>query len=221
MSAKEAPVADVLIPIMPDISVQIMYYMFTANVIFTTFCMMFGAIPYYHYFGFLMTRNMFLTSLAIVIVSYVTFTVLVVLKHIDAALWCLFIWWTSMGFLTGFLSALTYSIAPIQFMAMWWAQSITIVAYTRISPREININKATIAMIITTGIVWSASIYGFIIEWNWLPAVIILVLAMAMTFYNRIHLTRTVGRYDMSWEQGVTAVCHYYCFDLANLMKKD
>lgn len=200
------------------VSMQVLYYMFTANVLFCTFCMMVGAIPYYHYFGFLTTRNMFGASVTVMVVSYVTVGVLIVLKHVDLALWCLFIWAISMGLLTGFASALTYNIAPIQFMAMWWSQSIAIVAFTRYNTREINVNKATIAMTIVTLAVWCASIYGFIVEWNWIAAIIIIILALAMVFYNRIQIQRTIGRYDTSWEQGVTAVCQYYCFDLVTLM---
>lgn len=206
-------------PLLPDVSVQIMYFIFTANLLFCTFAITVGAIPYYHYFGYLSTRNIFVASLSLVGVSYVAMSVCIVLKHVDIALWCLFFFWTLCGVFVGFISAFTYNIAPIQFMTIWWAQSVTIVAYTRYSPQRININTATIWMGAVSAVVWCVSIYGFIVESDWIPGVIILFLSVLLVLYNRLHLQRVVGRYNMSWEDGVTAICSYYCFDMVRLLK--
>ena len=204
--------------LLPDLRIQIIFYMHAVNMLFTMVCMTFGAIPYYHYFGFTVTRNVFIVSVIIWTVLYVCLCIATHEEHVPTALTLFILWTTATASVTGFLSALSYNISPVQFMALSWAQSISLIIYTRLSPRNISLNVATGAMVVATLIVWCASIYGFIVEKDWLAACIILGLSLLLVAYNRWRLHKTEGRYDASFTQGVLASLHLYCGDVVELV---
>lgn len=206
--------------LLPDISVQVLFHVFIANVVFTTGCMLVGAVPYYHYFGYLATRNSFIVFSILWMLSYIGMAVAVIKKHLRVAIGMLLIWWAATASLVGLLSALSYNISPIQFMMLSWGQSISMVCYTRVSPRYISTPISALFMIATSTSIWGVSIYGFVVEHDWPFAIAILVASVFLTIYNIRQIENANNRYDASWDQGVTAVCQYYCDDIVYAIKK-
>lgn len=211
-------------PVMPDMRIQIIFYVHAVNMFFTMVCMTFGAIPYYHYFGFTVTRNVFIISLCVWTVLYVVLCVATYAERVKTALVTFVLWTTSSAMVVGFLAALSYNISPVQFMALSWTQSVVLVVYSRLSPRNMSLNVATALMAMFTIVVWCLFIYAFVVERDWLAAGIILALALVLVGYNRWRLETTEGRYDASFSQGVLAALHLYvgyAVDLANHESKN
>lgn len=104
---------------LPDIRIQIVFYIFSVHAVFAMGCMFFGAVPYYHYFGEKETLIGLWTSLACLVLSFMAITVLVWRKaHINVAILGGLVFWVSAIELVGFASATLVNIAPIQFMAI-------------------------------------------------------------------------------------------------------
>lgn len=198
---------------LPDVRVQIVFYMFAAHMLFCMTAMVLGGIPYYHYFGALDTHHGLWASVGAVFISHALMTAAITHRYVHVAIGAGASFTLAWAFFVGFFCATIYNIAPIQCMAMWWGQAMAMVIYTRLSPRLISVNKAGAVMTVATLLVWSASIYGFIVEVDWWGAAIILCLSLAMVGYNMTQIEDTENRYDASWEQGVTAVCNYYGCD--------
>lgn len=197
---------------LPDIRIQIVFYIFCVNAVFAMGCMFFGAVPYYHYFGENETRIGLWTSLACLVVAFITMTFLVWRKlHINVAILASLVLWISTIELVGFASATLVNIAPIQFMAIVFLQSISIVAYTRFSPRLVSMQIVIAVQIVATIVAWALSIYGFIVEADWIGGGVLLLLSAASIAYNVRAIYATEDRYDASFEQGVNAILDFYC----------
>lgn len=197
---------------LPDIRIQIVFHIFSVNAVFAMGCMFFGAVPYYHYFGERETVIGLWVSVASVMLFFTATTLLVWRKmNINYALATWVFFWTSTISFCGFASAALVNIAPLQLMAIIFLQSISIVAYTRFSPRLLSIQIVTVVQIVATIVAWSLSIYGFIVEADWLGGGILLILSAASVAYNVMAIFATEDRYDASFDQGVSAVLDFYC----------
>lgn len=204
---------------LPDVRVQVIYYMFLVNAIFCVGCILVGAIPYYHYFGRRATEYAFIGvaigwSLTYVLMSFAVFE-----QYLQVALWIAGLWAILTAAFIGFASALSYNISPIQFMLVSFAQSITMVIYTRLSNRYVSVVLSGVYMLIASVLAWILCIYGFVVENDWISAGVIAVLAIALVFYNTMQIQNTASRYDASWEKGVTAVLQYYCDYMVKIFK--
>jgi hypothetical protein len=196
--------------IAPDVRVQIIFYIFSVNAILSLGCMLFAAIPYYHYFGHLQSQNGLIVAGLCFVLLYAAMIFSVSKRALRSAIFLGILWWGSCIAIVGFLSALLVNIAPLQFMAIAFAQSISIVIQTRISPRNISINYSMGIMSVATLIAWGLSVYGFIVEADWAGGIVVLLVGAALVGYNTQAIRNTEAKYDASWEQGVTAVFDYY-----------
>jgi hypothetical protein len=203
---------------LPDIRVQVIFYMFAGNVAFWTAVLLLAAIPYYHYFGNAATKAGFAVLSCASAVLYVMLALAVSMERAQMALLTLGAFTVAFALLVGVVCAMLYNIALIQLACIYWLQALTVVAYTRVSPRVISIPKAGWMMAAATVVGWCSAIYGFVVERDWPYAAAIAVLGLAMVPYAHAQMQRTEGRYDASWEQGVMAVCRYYCDDAANAL---
>lgn len=135
-------------------------------------------------------------------------------KHLYVAIACLGCWLLAGAAFVGFLSALVVNISPIQFVTLCFAQSLAIVVYTRVSIRKLVHKIAVMAMLGATMVVWLVSIYGFVVENDWMAATVILLLSFFVVIYNHRYLLHVKnGGYNSTWESTAEAIIHYYCMD--------
>lgn len=196
-----------------NVKVQTTFYVFTVNVIICVMCMGVSAIPYYHYFGKTASvLSMIFSSILMGIFYILTGFFMHHQKQLYIALACL-VAWVLCGFaFVGFLSALVVNISPIQFVSLCFAQSIAMVVYTRTFPRHMINNVAIIAMFGADLLVWLISIYGFVVEGDWMAAIVILLLSFFVIFYNQFFLLHVKKRgYNTTWQSTAEAVIFYYC----------
>lgn len=203
-----------MLPVLINARVQTIFYVYTANAIVCMLCVLMGSIPYYDYIGKNPTILSFLFSATMLSVTYMLMAFFIEQKRFHIAIGCLVAWILSgIGFV-GFLSALVINISPLQFVTLCMAQSLCIVVHTRLSTRKLSIRAMTLSCIGISVFVWCISIYGFVVEGDWMAAVIILLLSFFVVIYNHrfIHLTGT-NKYDTTWQSTVTALMHYYSYD--------
>jgi hypothetical protein len=135
-------------------------------------------------------------------------------KHLYLSLVCLGCWLLAGAAFVGFLSALVVNISPIQFVTLCFAQSLAIVVYTRVSIRKMVHKIAVMAMLGATLVVWLVSIYGFVVENDWMAATVILLLSFFVVIYNHRYLLHVKNAgYSTAWESTAEAIIHYYCMD--------
>lgn len=202
------------LPVLINARIQTIFYVYTANVIICMLCVLMGSIPYYDYLGKNPTILSFLFSATVLSATYFLMAYFIEQKNLNIAIGCLVVWVLSgIGFV-GFLAALVVNISPLQFITLCMAQSLCIVVHTRLTTRKISITNVTLSCIGISLVVWCISIYGFVVEGDWMASVVILLLSFFVVIYNHrfIHLTGT-NKYDITWQSTTTAIIHYYCYD--------
>jgi len=194
--------------------VQTIFYVFTTNIIVCILCILLGSIPYYDYFGKNPTILSFLFFMTSFLVCYVLMAHFIEQKMLNQSIACLVAWILSGAGFVGFLSALVVNISPLQFVTLCMAQSMCVVVHTRLTVRKLSIRMVTLTSIAVSLIVWCISIYGFVVEGDWMAATVILLLSFFVVIYNYrfLHMTG-IMKYDSTWQSSVTAVIHYYCYD--------
>lgn len=111
---------------------------------------------------------------------------------------CLFL--IELSLVCGFTAVALSALAPIQLMATLFAQSISILGYTAVSTRYIDLKKSTLLLILVTIVCWLIGIFAFIEDEDWVSAVVVLVLAWLVSIYyvlqikysNRYHLNNKI-----------------------------
>ncbi len=211
-----------------EVRVNIIFYIFTVHSFVSLFCVLIGAIPYYHYFGKTNTTNGFIISVTISCFFYLLMAIFTSTKdflkndvYFYSAIVSGSIWVLLLAFTFGYFSALIYNISPIQFMFILWAQSCAVVIYTRSIRKDISSYKCAGLMAFAGTLVWCVSIYGFVVESDWIAASVILIGSFISLIYNTKQIENTEDEcYDSSFEQGVLACLHFYCSDLVHLINK-
>lgn len=196
---------------LPDLSVQHVFYVHTANVLFTTCAMLMGSIPYFYYLGLGASHAGFFVgiiawSLTLTILSVSLFT-----RHIFCAIAALGVLCFASAAMAGFTAAITYTIAPVQMLVVSCGQSIAIVIYTRLSPRHLDPLLIGVVTLAASTLVWCISIYAFIIESDWLFAGLIFGAAILLMLYNIWFAMRMTSRFDSKWTSVAEAICTFYC----------
>lgn len=208
----------------PNIKIQTASHVFTANVFVCMICMCLSAIPYYHYFGKNTTILSMVFSSILMGVFYMLAGFFLHQKKLYISIACLVVWLLNGFAFVGFLSALVINISPIQFVTLCFSQSISIVIYTHISPRVMINDIAIGSMFAATIIVWLISIYGFVVEDDWMAAIVILLLSFFVILYNQrflIHInTGEGGHYSTTWQSTASAIIYYYCMIGIHLVDK-
>lgn len=203
---------------MPDIRVRIIFYIFCCNAIFSMAAMLLGAIPYFYYLGLHYTHNGLLISLSVWAVCLLGLAFCTSRKYWIAAIVFGNVMWIAISGVVGFLSATIYNMSPLQFVGIFWAQSISMIMYTVQSPHNVEKHMCVILLVGATIVALALSIYTFTVEHDWISVAVLCVLSLALGAYNLLVIHRTENRYDASWEQAVCAMSHYYCFDLIELL---
>lgn len=211
-----------------EIRVNIVFYIFTVHSFVSLFCVLIGAIPYYHYFGKTNTINGFIVCICISAFFYLLMATFVSMSDFlknDFYFYGAFvvgaIWIILVAFTFGYFSALIYNISPIQFMFIVWAQSCAVVIYTRSIRRDLSAFKSAGLMAVAGTLVWCISIYGFVVESDWVAAAVIFLGSVVSLMYNTKQIENTEEEnYDSSFEQGAQACFHFYCSDLVRFINK-
>lgn len=194
-----------------DLKITLLFYMHTTNLFYTMVAILMAAIPYYDYLGTEATRDGLIASGICAIFLYTgLFTALSFAKK---SLMILFgsLWGAAFAIFLGFLSASVYNIAPLQCLLVWWAQSLAMIVYTRLSPRNVDRGTAVSAMLFASAVVWSASIYAFLIEKDWIVSGVMIVWAALLACYNVWQIANVKDNFGMSWEDVVHVCAQYYC----------
>lgn len=193
-----------------DVYVTLLFHMFMTNIFFTLGAILLAAIPYYDYFGMYTTREGLLVSGVCAIVFYILFFLSVSYERINLLIGMGFVWWISFSLFVGFISASIYNISLIQWLLISWAQSVALIVY--IKKAKIDWYVAGVILFCTTLVVWSISIYGFVVENDWIMSGIILGMSFVMIGYNiwqMMHIKENNS--GISWEQRVLVCARYYC----------
>jgi len=208
-----------------EIRVNIIFYIFTVHSFVCLICVLIGAIPYYHYFGKANTTTGFIICLSLSFFFYLLMAILVSSKNFTKNGWIFYsaflvggIWLILSAFSFGYFSALIYNISPIQFMFILWAQSIAVVAYSRTIKKDISMYKCVGLMAFSGTLVWCFSIYGFVVESDWIAAGVIFCVSLFSLIYNGKQIENTEDKYDASFEQTSLACFHFYCSDLVYII---
>ncbi len=122
-------------------------------------------------------------------------------KYVLVLLVCLS---AELSLLTGFTSILLEDIAPIQFMAILFAQTGCIFGYTFASPRHIEIRTSAIVLIVATICVWCMGIFAFYEDHDWPTAIFVLLGGLGVSIYYIAHI-KQVSRYNL--DERVLAFC--------------
>jgi len=199
-----------------DLSVQLVFYVFTANVAFCLFSIVIASIPYYDvHVAYFHTRTGLAAAGGAAATAYAGLCGATVLwggtpAYENAIAALLALWCAAWAVFIGFLAAFLDNTAPIQFMLISFGQSICIVIYTRISPRTLNMHAVAGLLALGGACMWIIGISGYVIEMDWPYAIAILVLCAALVVYNTRRVADIKLRYDASLAQGVLAVAHYF-----------
>ena len=191
-----------------DVYVTLLFYMFMCNLFLTLGAILLASIPYYNYFGLQLTKEGFLITGCCSIILYVAFFLSVSYKQIKVAMVVGGLWWLSFAFFIGFFCAMIYNIALIQFLLISWAQSAAMIVYIRSVKMEWYLTLVILSF--ASMIVWVISIYGFVIENDWIMSGVIASMACLLVAYNMWQLKNVKGKFDLSYEQSILVCLQYY-----------
>lgn len=191
-----------------DVYITLLFYMFMCNLFLTLGAILLASIPYYNYFGLQLTKEGFLITGCCSIILYVAFFLSVSYKQIKVAMVVGGLWWLSFAFFVGFFCAMIYNIALIQFLLISWAQSAAMIVYIRSIRMEWYLTLVILSFV--SMIVWVISIYGFVIENDWIMSGVIASLAGLLVAYNMWQLKNVKGKFDLSYEQSILVCLQYY-----------
>ena len=207
------------------VPMRVALYVHTANVVWTLFVLLVGAIPYYHYWG----AEVSLVGLMVVAPLWCFSYLIAALAHANSRIItvavCGAFWTLCSAALVGFASAELFNIAPLQLVAISFAQSIANVIYVQLagaspaSHEGVNWRWAVPGMAAATVLVWAASIYGFVIEHDWLFAAALAALGALLAAYNARSLAQA-RNYAMNNADVARAICDYYMGDTAGVIKR-
>jgi FtsH-binding integral membrane protein len=198
-------------PTLPDVNVTLIFYMFTANLFFTMAAILLAAIPYYNYFGAIATRDGLIATGIVAIFLYTGFLVSISFAKQALVIGFGAVWAVCFSLFLGFVAASIYNIATLQCLLVCWAQSLSMVVYTRLSPQKMDIQTAIAIMLFASTVVWCASIYAFFVEKDWILSVVMIVWAALLATYNVWQIKHIKGKYNLSWDDAVIVCAQYYC----------
>lgn len=209
---EEVKIEEVPLPRAPitDVYVTLLFHMYITNIFFTLGAILLASIPYYDYFGLSVTREGLLISGSCAILFYVLFSLSVSNIYTKLIFVFGFLWWVSFSFFIGFVCATVYNMALIQWLLISWAQSVALIVY--IKTCKIDWYITAVILFFTTLVVWSISIYGFVVENDWVMSGIILGMSALMIGYNVWQMQYVKdNNAGISWEQRVLVCAKYYC----------
>jgi hypothetical protein len=130
------------------------------------------------------------------ILTFLTLLLLTWLRKTKKALVFLVLITIELSLLTGFTAILLGDIAPIQFMAILFAQATVLFGYTFVTPRYINLRKIIALLCVVTILTWCLGIFAFYNDRDWITAVFILLAGGGVAIYY-IMQVKYASRYHL------------------------
>ena len=196
-----------------DIRVKIIYQIFVSHAVGSMVAMLLAGIPYFYYIGKHESHLALVVCSSAMVFTYIALIFSTLKKYTTLMIACITMLWFCAAGVTGFLSATIYNVAPIQFLAVVWAQSIAVIVYCVHSPHHLELLVTGILLAGATVITLLLSVYSFTVEHDWLAVGVLVLTSGLLGAYNLLAIERTAVRYDASFEQGVRAVSDYFCWD--------
>lgn len=196
-----------------DVRVRVVRVMFLVNSLFLLACLLFG-LPLYMWHTTLRTAIIIILAVSAGGVFPLAYSLSIWFvsnkQHHQYALIALATWWIAGIFIIGTSANLAGDAAPFQFVLMLWAQCVSMLIYTRVSPRFLSTTHAMLFMALATMCIWGVSIVVFFYDHDWISAAIVLVLALACIPYHGYQIRAAESRYSMRQEDLVCAVVQFY-----------
>jgi len=200
------------------VSIRVIRSIYIVNATYTLLFMIWGLMPY---FLFRYDVSVLGIGIGLAIVGLATLASYVAMYTVKdqfftvplIGLW-MFLFFMSVNM----FAALIRSLAPFQAVAIVFCQSLSILIYCFFTTRQsvasrhrhINVVWATGIMLGAGLVPWLCGIYAFVRDNDWITAfVLFLFIVIGSSLYNANQL-RLIDRFDVSREDLVRAVVHYY-----------
>lgn len=192
------------------ISVRVIRSIFIVNAGFAFMGMLVGLVPY-----FVLRYDVSVMGLGIAMglvgaSQFVAYVLMYFVKDQFYTVPLIGIWMFLVIVFLDIWGALVRTLAPFQAFTIAFCQSLSVLIYCFLSHRKINVVWA-LGIMCGTGLVpWLCGIYAFIRDNDWITAFVLFlfcVIGFALYSANQIRL---VGRFNVSREDLVRAVVHYY-----------
>lgn len=205
---------------MPDMHVTTLYHIFLMHhIILLTIAAL--SFPIYYFSPTLHIVVLALLPIASVfcVACFITMQILVK-TNLQASIAFMAGWLVCLIVIVGTVSNLLQNTAPIQLIIMLFAETVAMIAYCKLSPRQIKTFSAACYMAAAGLLVWAVSIASFIVEGDWPSALVILCLACIFTAHHVHAVHRHASHsYNSSWQDALTGIVQFYKFwpELVNL----
>lgn len=117
------------------------------------------------------------------------------------------------GVVVGCTAALARNVAPFEWLATLWAQSVMVIMYALWAPRTVASNVGALAMLMAgaTLCVWGLAIVAAFEVHDWVASLVVLALACAALFYQLRWVRHAAdAKYAVSWRHLVVATMEFY-----------
>lgn len=187
-----------------DIYVRMMQIVFLTNAMLAFMAITIGIVPY---------MLLSIVNHAVAIYFFIGVCVACAISYILMVglqrQFMVIIWAFTLCITLGSTSAVLNEFAPLQTATVVFLQSITLVAYTSISRRQIKVGLAVLMMVGTGIIAWTIGIYAFVEQQDWVSAAIVLVLVLFFSLYSGWQ-AENIDRYSLSQKDMINAIVHFY-----------
>lgn len=138
---------------------------------------------------------------------FITLLFLNWLKKSWVAMFPMVIFLIELSILVGFSAVRLSALAPIQFTVTLFAQSISILGYTTVNTRYIDLKKSTMLLIFVTILCWLIGVFAYIEDEDWILSIITLVGSWLSIIYYILQIKYS-NRYHMN--QKIEAISNLY-----------
>lgn len=201
-----------------DVFVRIIRYMFFVTGLISGFVST-GCIPFY----FLVKDETQIVSIIIFILTSIVSTVFYILmtvfvEHRHALVF--FVLWIFPYYSAVFsFAAIIENIAPLQFAMICCMQSCSIIVYSIVSPRMIDVWKSFYIMVSVGVLGWILGLFAFITEQDWVSATLLGVVMILTSVYMAFQI-QFVNRYSLAEKDLIKAVIQFYADPLRYIINR-
>lgn len=206
----------------PTMHNQVVRHVFLGNLFFLGVVLVVGLAIYY----WRMPPLALFLAVSIGAVMFSTLYVVLVTQRKEVA----YGWWEAAcltlavlgGLLVGCTAALVRNVAPFEWVATLWAQSVMILTYALWVPRRdadaANLVVLDLLMAGATLCVWGLAIVAAVEQHDWVASGVVLVLSVCALFWHSAWVRRVaVANYGCSWRDLTVATAEFYGLPLVLL----
>lgn len=193
--------------------VRVVRHVFMANLFFLGIALVVGMAFYYWSMPWL--ALVLLVSVGAVLFSMLYMALVTQRKEVEYGWWeagCVALA-TLAGVMVGCTAGLLGNIAPFEWLATLWAQTIMVLVYAVWTPREpdTNVLALDLLMAAATLCVWALAIVAAFEAHDWVASGVVLVLSVCALFYHSVWVRRALATsYGHSWRDLTVATMEFY-----------